>query len=146
MIMGLLEQTGINAFHFSISVLSIFPPVLLFLKLLEAWLPANTVEAYLGKKSGIKGMFLAILLGSLAAGPLFAAFPIASTFSKKGGRAANTVIFLGSWASIKVPMLLMESHFLGLRFSLLRLAVTVPFVILMGIVMERLFTHKKVGQ
>ena len=83
-------------------------------------------------------MFLATFMGSFAAGPLFAAFPIASSFAVKGGRLANTVIFLGAWATIKVPMLLLESQFLGIRFSLLRLVITLPLIILMGLLMEKI--------
>ena len=82
-------------------------------------------------------MALAILLGTAAAGPLYAAFPVAVSLQKKGARLANIVIFLGTWASIKIPMILLESSFIGLRFSLLRLALTVPGVIAMGVVMER---------
>lgn len=83
-------------------------------------------------------MLIAAFFGSAAAGPLFTAFPIAASLSEKGGRTANTVIFLGSWATIKIPMLILESRFLGLKFSLLRLAVTFPFIILIGLLMEKL--------
>lgn len=132
-----------KSFSFSLSILNVLPPIMLLLGLLDTWLPSQAVENYLGKKSGIKGMFLATFMGSFAAGPLFAAFPIASSFSRKGGRVANTVIFLGAWATIKVPMLLMESQFLGIRFSLLRLAITLPLIILIGITMEKLMAKQK---
>lgn len=134
----LAKKAWTNSFHFLLNILGILPPVLILVDLLEAWLPSKTIANYLGKKSGIKGMFFAVLLGSFAAGPLFAAFPIASTFTKKGSRIANAVIFLGAWATIKVPMLLMESRFLGLRFSLLRLILTIPFIILIGVLIEKL--------
>lgn len=123
---------------FSMNIAIVLPPILLLLGLLDTWLPSQAVETYLGKKSGVKGMFLATFMGSFAAGPLFAAFPIASSFAVKGGRLANTVIFLGAWATIKVPMLLLESQFLGIRFSLLRLVITLPLIILMGLLMEKI--------
>ena len=135
---NLSRDAWTNSFHFFLSVLSILPSVLLFLGLLETWVPPNRVEAYLGKNSGVKGFFLAVLLGSFAAGPLFTAFPIAASFSNKGGRIANTVIFLGSWATIKIPMLILEGRFLGMQFSVIRLVATIPFIILTGLVMERL--------
>lgn len=132
------RQAWTTSLHFFMEVIGILPPVLLLVGRLESWLPSTAVESYLGGKSGYKGMLIAVLLGSAAAGPLFMAFPIAASLSKKGGRTANTVIFLGSWATIKIPMLIMESRFLGLKFSLLRLAITVPFIILIGILMEKL--------
>jgi uncharacterized membrane protein YraQ (UPF0718 family) len=136
----------VNSFHFSLQVVGILPPVILLLGLLETWMPPNAIENHLGNKSGAKGMFLAVFLGSFAAGPLFAAFPVAASFVNKGGRIANTVIFLGAWATIKVPMLLIESRFLGMRFSLLRLIVTVPFIILVGVLMEKLVARKRVAK
>jgi uncharacterized membrane protein YraQ (UPF0718 family) len=132
-----------HTFDFALSILGILPPVLLLIGLLEAWIPATLVGDYLGEKSGAKGMFFAALMGSLAAGPLFTAFPVAASMTQKGGRLANTVIFLGAWATIKVPLLLMESRFLGLKFSLLRLAVTLPFIVLIGVLVEVLSANNK---
>lgn len=126
-----------NSFRFSLSVIGILPPLLVLVGLIEAWVPPAAVELHLGKKSGARGLFLAILLGSVAAGPLFAAFPIASSFSRKGGRVAAAVAFLGAWGTIKIPMLMMESQFLGWKFSLLRLVITVPLIILIGVLVER---------
>jgi uncharacterized membrane protein YraQ (UPF0718 family) len=137
------KQAWLNSFHFTLDVLGVLPPILLLMGLLDSWLPANAVESYLGEKSGVKGMLLAGLMGSVAAGPLFTAFPIAASFTNKGGRIANTVIFLGAWGTIKIPMLLMESRFLGLRFSLLRLAVTIPFIALMGLLVEVVLSRSK---
>jgi uncharacterized membrane protein YraQ (UPF0718 family) len=132
-----------KSFSFALNIAIILPPILLILGLLDVWLPSQAVELYLGKKSGVKGIFLATFMGSFAAGPMFAAFPIAASFSSKGGRVANTVIFLGAWATIKVPMLLMESQFLGMRFSLLRLVITFPLIILIGVFMEKLMSKEQ---
>lgn len=119
-------------------ILAILPPALVLLSIVDSWIPHSTVESHLGAKSGVRGWLTALLLGSFAAGPLFAAFPIAKSLFEKATRTANVVIFLGAWATIKLPMLLMESHFLGMRFSLLRLALTVPFIIAIGLIVEKL--------
>lgn len=119
-------------------VLSILPPVMVLMGLLDAWVPRQLVEAHLGRGAGVRGAGFAILLGTAAAGPLFVAFPIALSLKEKGARLANVVIFLGTWAAIKIPMIVMESSFIGLRFALLRLAFTVPCVLAAGHLMERL--------
>jgi uncharacterized membrane protein YraQ (UPF0718 family) len=126
-----------NSLGFTIEILWILPPILLLFGLFETWMPGDAIDNYLGVKSGAKGMLAALLLGSAAAGPLFTAFPLAVSMHNKGGRTANIVIFLGSWATIKLPMLIMESRFLGLRFSILRLVLTVPLIVLTGLVMEK---------
>lgn len=137
---NIIFQTLLNSFQFSIIVFKIFPPVLILMGLLDAWVPREKIIQHLGVKSGLKGVMLSLLIGSVAAGPLFAAFPIAQSLSDKGVRTSNTVIFLGAWATIKVPMLIMESSFLGARFAILRLVITVPFIILIGHLVERLGT------
>ena len=119
-------------------VLVIVPSVLILIGLFDAWVPKELVEHGLGPKSGLRGVLFALLLGTGAAGPLYAAFPIGLSLRAKGARTANLVIFLGAWATIKIPMLMMESAFLGTRFALLRLAMTLPGIIACGFLMEYL--------
>lgn len=128
----------VNSGSFLLEILCILPPVMILMGLLDVWVPRKLVEAHLGKDAGLLGAGVAILLGTAAAGPLYAAFPVAVSLQRKGARLANIVIFLGTWASIKIPMLMMESSFISLRFALLRLLFTVPCVILTGYLMERI--------
>ena len=114
----------------------ILPPVMVLMGLLDVWVPRQMVEAHLGQDAGLRGAGFAILLGTAAAGPLYAAFPIAISLRNKGARVANVVIFLGTWAAIKIPMIIMESSFIGLRFALLRLMFTVPCVLAAGYLIE----------
>lgn len=127
-----------NSLHFLTEVLLILPPVMVLMGLLDAWIPRELVEANLGQDAGVRGAVWATLLGTASAGPLYAAFPIALSLLRKGARLANVVIFLGTWGAVKIPMIIMESSFIGLRFALLRLAFTVPCVLVIGHLMERL--------
>lgn len=117
-------------------VLAIVPSVLILIALFDVWVPKAAVERGLGPASGLRGVLFALLLGTGAAGPLYAAFPIGLSLREKGARTANLVIFLGAWATIKIPMLMMESAFLGTRFTLLRLAMTLPGILACGFAME----------
>ena len=56
---------------------------------------------FLGEGSGIRGIVIAFLFGSLAAGPLYAAFPIAMMLVRKGSSFRNIMIFMGAWTSTK---------------------------------------------
>lgn len=119
-------------------ILAIVPAVLVLIGLFDAWVPKKAVEQSLGPASGLRGVLLALLLGTGAAGPLYAAFPVALALREKGARTANLVIFLGAWATIKLPMLMMESAFLGTRFALLRLVLTLPGILACGFAIELL--------
>lgn len=116
----------------------IVPSVLILIGLFDAWVPREVVARHLGRGSGLLGVLLALLLGTGAAGPIYAAFPIGVTLLEKGARVANLVIFLGAWATIKLPMLMMESAFLGTRFAMLRLVLTLPGIIASGFLVESL--------
>ncbi len=129
---------GRSSRDFLLEIAGILPPVLILLGLFDAWVPRKLVEDHIGPDSGLKGAFLSIMLGSLAAGPLFAAFPVALSLQKKGARIGNIAIFLGAWAAIKVPMILLEASYLGLRFSLLRTGLSIVGILISGWIVERL--------
>jgi len=132
---------GLSARHWATGmgeVLVIVPSILVLIGLFDAWVPREVVARNLGTDSGLRGIAFAVLLGTGAAGPVYAAFPIALTLREKGARTANLVIFLGAWATIKLPMLMMESAYLGTRFAMLRLVMTLPGIIACGFAMERL--------
>ncbi len=114
----------------------ILPAVMVLMGLFSVYIPEETVVKHLGKASGSKGFFLAILFGTLPTGPLYVAFPMASTLIKKGARISNIVVFLSAWACIKIPQEMVELQFLGPEFMLARLSLTIIFVGLMGFVIE----------
>jgi len=80
-----------------------------------------------------------LLMGSLPTGPLYVAFPMASALLKKGAKVSNIIIFLSAWACIKIPQELVELQFLGAKFMASRLLLTVIFVIIMGLFVEKVF-------
>lgn len=117
----------------------ILPAVMVLMGLFGVWVERDVVVKYLGKGSGIWGLFLAILLGTLPTGPLYVAFPLAAMLLKKGARVANVMVFLSAWACIKLPLELMELQFMGWKFTLWRLVLTLALVIPMGLIAEVLY-------
>ncbi len=115
-----------------LEMLSVLPPVLVLCGLFDAWVPKRTIERLMGDASGIKGTSIAFLLGTVAMGPLYAAFPIGKSLLNKGASLFNVAVFLCVWASIKIPMILFEVKFLGAEFALLRLALTIPAILVIG--------------
>jgi uncharacterized membrane protein YraQ (UPF0718 family) len=108
-----------------IEMLSVIPPIFVLLGLLDVWVDRATMIRYTGKGSGIKGILIAFLLGSAAAGPLYAAFPVAGGMLKKGSSLMTVFIFIGAWSTTKIPMLTFEAASLGLAFTLTRLALSI---------------------
>ncbi len=128
----------LNASSYFMEMLLIMPPVFILMGLFAVWVPGEAIKKYLGKKSGLKGMILAFFLGTLPTGPLYAAFPVARGLYFKGISVLNLIIFLNTWAALKIPQLLVEVRFLGVSFTLMRFLLTVIFTVIMGIIIEKL--------
>ena len=140
-----LGTKAVNTTFYSLKeMILIIPPIFVLLGLLDVWVPRETMIKYLGDKSGVKGMLLAILLGSAAAGPLYGAFPVALVFMKKGARFANVLLFLGAWSTTKIPMLLFEFSALGATFTLTRLAVSLVGIFVIAFLVEKLMGKDEV--
>lgn len=125
-------------------MLLVIPPIFILLGLLDLWVPKEVMIKYMGEGSGIKGIFLSILIGSAAAGPLYGAFPIAAVFMKKGVKFSNILIFIGAWSTTKIPMLLFEITSLGVRFALTRLLINIPIVILIAYILSKFISINEI--
>ena len=66
------------------------------------------------------------------------AVPVAAVLIKEGDRMSNIIIFLSAWACIKIPQEMVELKFLGLKFMVLRLVLTIIFVVIMGLSIEKI--------
>jgi ferredoxin/membrane protease YdiL (CAAX protease family) len=127
-----------NSLYYIKEMLSIMPVILLLTALITAWVPKKAIEQNLGKDAGIKGSIFSFLLGSFSAGPIYAAFPVCKALLSKGASISNIVIILGTWAVIKVPMLLNETKFLGPKFMVARWILTTISIFIMGYITSKL--------
>ena len=132
------EAVAAASWEIFIEMIWILPAVMVLMGLFSVWVSKEIVVKYLGKASGIKGIFFAILFGSLPTGPLYVVFPLAATLIKKGARISNIIIFLSAWACIKIPQEMVEFQFLGLKFMVARLILTIIFVVIMGLSIEKI--------
>lgn len=122
----------------------VIPPIFILLGLLDVWVAKETMMKYMGEGSGLKGILIAIFIGSAAAGPLYGAFPIAAVFMKKGVKFSNILIFIGAWSTTKIPMILFEVASLGLKFALTRLLIDIPGIIIIAYILSKLISKEEV--
>ncbi|NLO41006.1 MAG: permease [Ruminiclostridium sp.] len=119
-----------NSGYYIKEMLMIMPVIFILTALLDMWVPKEKILRYLGKEAKAKGVFLSFVVGSISAGPIYAAFPMCVMLHKKGASIRNIIIILSSWAVIKVPMLLNEAKFLGPQFMAVRWVLTVIAIII----------------
>jgi len=118
-------------------MLLIIPPVFILLGLMDVWVPREAMVKLMGDKSGLRGTALALFLGAASAGPLYGAFPVAVVLTRKGASLKNVFIFLGAWATLKLPMFLFETAALGTRWSITRWLASLVGVFIIATIIER---------
>ena len=123
-----------------LEMLSVLPPIFILLGLLDVWVKRETMVKYMGEGSGLVGILLAYFLGSAAAGPLYAAFPVAGVLLRKGSKLSNVFIMLGAWSTTKIPLLLFEASAMGLRFTVIRLVLDLFGIAIIAFFSVRLLT------
>ena len=136
-----MPEIGLTAFSNTASnikeMISVIPPIFILLGLLDVWVDRQTMMKYTGKGSGLKGILISFLLGSAAAGPLYAAFPVATVMLKKGSSIFNVLVFLGAWSTTKIPLLTFEAASLGIRYMLIRLSLSVIGILLIAAIGDK---------
>ena len=129
-------------FKYGWQIFLIMPPILILMGLMQVWIPKEWIQKYIGSQSGVKGKFLCILFGTMPTGPMYIFLPLAASLLKQGASVSNIIILLGIMSSEKIPQMLVEINFLGLRFTLTRFILTVIAVVIMGEMIEMLVAKR----
>lgn len=88
------------------------------------------------------GVLLSFIIGATAAGPLYAAFPVAGVLLRKGTSIFNVLIFIGAWSTMKIPLLIFESTALGYSFSMLRLGLNIVGIPVIAVIISVFLKEK----
>lgn len=143
-------QSFRNSMYYVKEMLEIIPVIFLLTSLIEAWVPRDVIMNSFGEKSGVRGNIFSFILGSFSAGPIYAAFPVCKMLLKKGASISNIIIILSTWAVVKVPMLVNEAKFLGVKFMVVRWILTTASIFVMAYLVflitkkEDIPTHEQV--
>ncbi len=129
------KMIGENFLSFAFSMLKIVPVAFILIGLFEVWIKRETIEKHLGEESNWRGFFWAILLSSTMLGGLYVAFPIAAVLHRKGAKLSVIFTYIGAVSVCRVPMAIFEASFLGIKFTLVRLLVSLPLIISFSIVL-----------
>jgi uncharacterized membrane protein YraQ (UPF0718 family) len=136
------KKMGENFFLFAKDMVLILPPAFILIGLFEVWAKRETIEKHLGESAGIKGYVWSILLAATTVGGTFVAFPVAHALYQKGARYSMIMTYISSASLVMIPMSIMEATILGLPFTMIRLAVSLPLVILTSVLIEKLLNIK----
>jgi uncharacterized membrane protein YraQ (UPF0718 family) len=134
-------EIGYNFLTYSKELFLILPCAFILIGLFEVWVKRETVERHLGHSSGFKGYFWAIMLAGTTIGGVIVSFPVAYSLQKKGARLSVVFTYISASAIGRIPMTIFEASFIGIKFSLIRLFISLPLVILSSILLEKLLEN-----
>lgn len=120
-----------------LKMLPVFLCVVLFSSFLSVFLSPKTVQRIMGKETGVKGVLLGALVGTVIVGPLWILFPLYNTFLKKGARLAVIGAMIGAFA-IKTPWIPYAAGFLGWPFISIIVILTISYAVIEGYLMEKI--------
>ena len=147
---GTGKQVGYNSYTFLISMVKVLPCAFLLIGLFEVWVKKETVEKHLGKDATALSYLWVIILAGTTVGGIYVGFPVAYSLYKKGANLKVIFAYIGAVGLCRVPMTVFEASFMGLKFSLIRLFVSLPLVIVSSILLggfleKRGYTLRKPG-
>ncbi|MBS3809193.1 MAG: permease [Desulfobacterales bacterium] len=99
----------------------------------------ETINKWLGKDSGIKGIMLGGIAGALIPGGPYIFYPIAASFLLSGaeiGTAVTFVVAKNLWSLSRLPM---EIALLGPKLTFVRFVVTLIFPLIVGLIANTFF-------
>jgi uncharacterized membrane protein YraQ (UPF0718 family) len=106
--------------------------------LAQALLPKEQLSQWVGAESGMRGILIGALAGASTPGGPYVAFPVAAVLLRAGASVATVVAFVAAWAVWAFGRLPLEVGIMGWRFTLIRLASTVVFPIVAGLIAQAL--------
>lgn len=123
-------EIGQNFVMFFFEMVKVLPFAFILIGLFEVWVKKEDVEKHLGKDAGFLCYIWVILLAGTTVGGVYVAFPVAYSLFKKGARLSVIFTYIGASAICRIPMTIFEASFMGVKFTAIRLLVSLPLVIL----------------
>ncbi len=109
-----------KAWNSFLNVLPQFLAILIIVGVLLACLDAKTLQSIMGSKSGVKGMILASIVGSITIIPVFTVLPIASELVKNGAGLMQIAVFISTLTTVGFATMPLEIKYFGRKVTLLR--------------------------
>ena len=125
-------KKGWKAFE---NLLPQFLPIILLIGLGLAVLEPSTISRILGKESGLTGMALAAVLGSIILMPGFIAFPLAASLLAAGAGYGQIAMLLTTLMMVGIVTLPLESSYFGKRLAIERNALAFVYAVISSFVL-----------
>ncbi len=120
------------------SIMPQFLSVIFIVGFILTALSPETISKLLGDKSGVVGVFIASIIGSITIMPTFVAFPTAELLLENGAGYTQVTALISTLMFVGVITFPMEAKFIGKRAALIRNLIYFLYSILVAFVIGRL--------
>ena len=116
------------------NILPEFLGVLIIIGLMLAILEPKTIYMLIGKESGVMGLTIAAVIGSVTLIPGFVAFPLAASLLNAGAGYAQITMFITTLMMVGIVTLPVEIKFFGKKTAIRRNAFALVFAIIISVI------------
>ncbi len=108
--------------------------------MIQILVPQELLSKWVGRESGLRGIFIGTVAGGLAPGGPYVSLPVAAGLLRAGASMGTMVAFMTGWSLWAVARLPLEVGIMGWKFTLIRITSTFFFPPIAGIIANRLFS------
>ena len=109
--------------------------------MIQVLIPQEMISKWVGAESGLRGILIGTLIGSLTPSGPVVSMPIAAGFLRAGASIGTTVAFVTAWSLLGVSRMPLEIGIMGWKFTLIRLAAgVIVFPPIAGLIANRFFS------
>lgn len=111
-----------------------FLNILILVSLLIYVVPPSAIQKYLGAKSGVLGLGIAAIVGSVALIPAFISYPVVATLIKQGASYTVVATFITTLMMVGIVTLPLKIKYFGKRAAIIRNALNFVIAIIIGLI------------
>lgn len=109
------------------NILPQFLAIIIIIGIMLAVLSPDTISRLLGRESGLLGMIMASIIGSITLIPGFVAFPLASALLKNGAGFMQVAVFISTLMMVGIVTIPVEMKYFGKKATIARNALGFVF-------------------
>lgn len=118
-----------------------FLGIVLIVGIMLAALKPETISSIIGNKSGVLGVFISALVGSIAMMPTFVAFSTANMLLENGAGFAQVGALVSTLTLIGIVTIPLEAKYIGKKAAFLRNILAFFFSLLVGFVVGQVMVR-----
>lgn len=138
---GRTKQALRKAWNALSGILPEFVVILIATGLILAYVSPDLIAALIGDTSGVLGVIVASLAGSVTLMPGFVAFPMAALLLEKGAGILPIGAFVSALMMVGVVTFPLERRIFGTRVALVRNVLALLFSLLVAVVLRLVLGH-----